>query len=402
MRWLLLVTVLGACSIPGKNRISAGGGGDDDGGMTSTGDDGGTGGGDDGGITGESDASPPPPLVLELTSQPPQMGNQPDVTFGFAANQPADLQCRIDAQPFVSCPGPTQDFKGLPDGAHSFDLQGTAGAQMASIPTYNFSISTVGPELALTSYPDPEWKSRTVTFAFTIGDAVPATVMCQVDSGNAEACTSPFTTTLPQDGSHSFILSAQDSLGNPSTTSYTWTIDTVAPTLTITQRDLYTPPFPSYTTNKQPVFYFSTNDPTAATTCKVDSNNPFACTTGVTLGPLTDGTHTFSVFATDPAGNQNEASNTWGQDTVGPSITSFVADCTGGAPNAYATWTATDAVSGVASCTCGYGGGGTTSCTTGGWHGEGIAGTLSVYCTDNAGNKGPTKTQNFVTLCNLQ
>ena len=250
--------------------------------------------------------------------------------------------------------------------------------------------------------PELHSSSRSATFDFTIGDAVASTVMCNVGAG-AQACTSPFATTLTADGPYTFSLSAQDSLGNPSTTSYTWTIDTVAPAVTITQRDLYTPPFPTYSANKEPVFQFSTNDSTAVTTCQVDSNTPFACASSATLGPLTDASHTFYVTAEDPAGNTGSTSSTWIQDTTPPVISSFVTSCDGGSPNAYATWTATD-VAGVANCTCSYTGGGTTSCTTSGWHGEGVAGTLRVYCTDVLGNVNSNlaKTANFVTICNNQ
>jgi hypothetical protein len=119
--------------------------------------------------------------------------------------------------------------------SHAFDLRGTAGTETASVPTYSFAIDTSGPALALTSKPVPDSNVSAPTFAFTTGDATAASITCQIDSGNPQACSSPFPAPALADDQHGFTLRGTDSLGNKATTSYTWMIDTVAPVVTLGQ-----------------------------------------------------------------------------------------------------------------------------------------------------------------------
>lgn len=380
MRFLICAVALGACSIPSKERSTGDGGvGGDD---ASIGD----GNSGDGGTTGTDGGTMQPPLVLQVTSEPPQLGNQSTVTFAFSANQPATLECRIDAAAYTLCPGPTQMFSNLVDGAHTFDLRGTAGTETASVPTYSFSIDTSGPALALTSKPVPDSNVSAPTFAFTTGDATAASITCQIDSGNPQACSSPFPAPALADGQHGFTLRGTDSLGNSSTTSYTWMIDTVAPVVTLGQVP------PPYSNVRSPVFTFSTTE--GVTYCSFDSATPSPCTSGNAFGPFADGAHTLQVSATDGAGNTGKTSDfIWTVDATGPIVTTPVADCTSGLE---VTWSATDATTSVASCTCTYPGT-TESCTTSSWHGvgTGVLSTFFVYCTDIVGNNSVTKTLKF-------
>lgn len=75
--------------------------------------------------------------------------------------------------------------------------------------------------------------SNTASPAFTFSATEPATFQCKLDSGAYTACTSPFTYTGVPDGSHTFTVRAIDRAGNidASPATYTWTVDTVAPTV---------------------------------------------------------------------------------------------------------------------------------------------------------------------------
>jgi hypothetical protein len=72
--------------------------------------------------------------------------------------------------------------------------------------------------------------------------------------------------------------------------------DTVAPVTTI----LTTPTNPSSVPN--PTFTFSADESPVTFTCKLDAAAPATCTSPTTLS-VGNGPHTFTVFATDPAGN---------------------------------------------------------------------------------------------------
>ena len=87
---------------------------------------------------------------------------------------------------------------------------------------------TPPPAPAITDQPPTVSNSTTATFSFT--DSQPGvTFQCTVDRVSS-TCTSPFTSGVLADGSHTFTVWALDPAGNVSSgTSYTWTSDTTAP-----------------------------------------------------------------------------------------------------------------------------------------------------------------------------
>ena len=113
------------------------------------------------------------------------------------------------------------------------------------------------------------------------------------------------------DGSHTFSVEAKDTAGNIGTpATFTWTLDTTAPTVSFQQ----TPANPSNSASAR--FAFTASD--GALTCKLDSGAFAACSSPDTLTGLADGSHTFTVHATDTAGNVGTASFTWLIDTTPP------------------------------------------------------------------------------------
>src|SRR5207253_3511501 len=92
--------------------------------------------------------------------------------------------------------------------------------------------------------------------------------------------------------------------------SYTWTVDTTAPTASITA----SPSNPS--NNASPNFSFS-SEAGATFQCALDGAAFASCTSPKSYSSLADGSHTFQVKATDTAGNTGTAaSHTWTVDTT--------------------------------------------------------------------------------------
>jgi hypothetical protein len=59
----------------------------------------------------------------------------------------------------------------------------------------------------------------------------------------------------------------------------------------------------------------------ANSTCKLDNQTPYTCTSVVTIGPVGDGTHTVTIWSTDKAGNvESTATFTWSVDSTPPTI----------------------------------------------------------------------------------
>src|SRR5207247_4439149 len=141
-----------------------------------------------------------------------------------------------------------------------------------------------------------------------------STLECGLHGGAFAACSSPATYNGLLDGPHAFKVRAKDQAGNQGNeASFNWTIDTQAPDTLIDT----TPA--KFTNSNTATFAFHATE-AATFTCQLDNQTPGACTSPVTYNGLDDGSHTFTVTATDAAGNadQSPASFTWVIDTVKP------------------------------------------------------------------------------------
>lgn len=128
--------------------------------------------------------------------------------------------------------------------------------------------------------------------------------------------------------------------------------DTTAPSVTITAH-------PANPTSRTAAgFSFSATDPDNAPgdltfACKLDTGSFAPCTSPQSYaGPLADGTHTFAVHASDPAGNvSSDATYSWLVDTTPPLIAPSVSGTQGSngwyTSNVGVSWTVVDAESGI-------------------------------------------------------
>ncbi|HZJ29427.1 MAG TPA: hypothetical protein VFD37_05510, partial [Solirubrobacterales bacterium] len=116
------------------------------------------------------------------------------------------------------------------------------------------------------------------------------------------------------DGEHTFEVRATDEDGtDPTPASYTWTVDTIAPTVTIASA----PDDPSHGASASFSFHADENgvsfECSRAATGEEDDFSP--CTSTKTYNDLPDSEHTFKVRGADPAGNRGDpATYTWQVD----------------------------------------------------------------------------------------
>ncbi|MEO0336283.1 MAG: hypothetical protein AAF202_07805, partial [Pseudomonadota bacterium] len=96
--------------------------------------------------------------------------------------------------------------------------------------------------------------------------------------------------------------------------SHDWYVDSLAPVVEITSG----PKDPSTTTDAK--FEFTVNDPTAVTTCRLNSASPVPCQTGMVF-QAQQGQNQFQVIARDRLGNTGTSRiYTWFVDSVPPSV----------------------------------------------------------------------------------
>jgi hypothetical protein len=98
---------------------------------------------------------------------------------------------------------------------------GSLGANKAIV------IDGVPPAVTITSPANGSTIGPRVTFAWTVDDGSAAT--CRIDTGPSQACTSPFSTNLP-DGPHTFSVTAIDGTGNIGSDLNNFTVQCVAQT----------------------------------------------------------------------------------------------------------------------------------------------------------------------------
>ena len=157
---------------------------------------------------------------------------------------------------------------------------------------------TTAPTVSLTARPASPTSLTSATFGFRASEPG-ATFSCRLDGAAWTACTSPRAYDGLAVGTHAFAVRATDRAGNvgPAATAG-WRIvpppDTTAPTATITGTQI---------SGGSASFTFTANEADATFACSLDGAPAGACTSPAAYTGLAPGNHTFSVRATDAAGN---------------------------------------------------------------------------------------------------
>jgi hypothetical protein len=273
------------------------------------------------------DSTPPPqPTITTSTASPT---NQATASFSFSdAEAGVSFLCKLDGAAFASCTSP-KSYSGLAGGAHSFQVEAKDAAGNVSAPaSFAWTVDlTPPPAPSLTSTPSSPSNQSSASFSFSDSESG-VSFLCKLDSGAYAPCTSPQPYPGLGAGSHTFKVEAKDAAGNLSTESaFTWTVD------------LTPPPPPSIsahpanpTAQTAANFSFGDGESGVAFGCQLDVGVPAPCTSPKAYATLGDGSHTFTVYAKDAAGNQSPGTGfTWTVDTTPPTpptITAYPASPT--------------------------------------------------------------------------
>ena len=183
------------------------------------------------------------------------------------------------------------------------DLAGNA-ASACSATSVSYTQDSIAPPVpVLVGGPVGLVASASAVFTFTDSEAG-VSFRCSRDGVAPSACSSPISFAALAEGAHTFAVHAVDPAGNVSgPASRAWTVDTVAPTTSITS------PVGSEVNVANPTFGFAASEPGSTMTCSLDGAVAAPCTTSTvqTSSGLAGGLHSFTVRATDPAGNTGPA-----------------------------------------------------------------------------------------------
>lgn len=261
------------------------------------------------------DTTPPP--APSIDTQPPNPSGSSDASFTFHDPEPGvTISCRHDGLPFADCSSGSQSYGGLPDGLHTFDVQARdAAGNPSGVASYSWAIDASPPSPpTITSAPANPSGSGDATFTFS-GDGDPtASLLCQIDNGTFTDCSSGSKSYagLP-DGPRTFGVKEVDKFGHSSgVTTYTWTIDTVHPLVTLTDKP------PLLTNRTTASLSFTANQPASTFQCRLDGGSFDGCTSPRLYNGLGNGSHTFAVRAKSLGNVGLTTTYTWRVDTVPP------------------------------------------------------------------------------------
>ena len=171
------------------------------------------------------------------------------------------------------------------------------------------------PETEIASGPAALTTATTASFAFSASEP-DSSFACKLDNGGWSSCASPESYASLALGIHQFSVRATDTAGNVDQTpaTHSWVVlalpppaDTTAP-----QTQVDSGPVAS-TTETTATFTFSASESGSSFACKLDSGSWANCASPKDYADLAIGTHTFSVRATDAAGNADSspATRSW-------------------------------------------------------------------------------------------
>ena len=263
------------------------------------------------------DLTPPDTLI---NSSPANPTNQTAATFGFVATEAGSFfQCSLDGSPFINCVSGST-YPALGEGPHSFSVRATDAANNSD-PTpavFNWEVDLTPPNTVISAAPTDPSNSASATFIFDATETGSA-FTCSLDGGAFSSCASPANYSGLAEGPHTFNVIATDSAGNsdPTPATHDWTVDTTPPETTISS----TPADPTNQTTAQ--FVFDSNEAGSIFECSLDGGATSACVSPRSFTGLAEGAHTFSVQATDLAGNTDAtpASFDWTVDLTPPVVT---------------------------------------------------------------------------------
>ncbi|RPH69297.1 hypothetical protein EHM76_07215, partial [bacterium] len=220
--------------------------------------------------------------------------------------------------------------------------------------SFNWNVDTISPIASINTAIDgnnrivtngSSTKSNAMMFEFSGNDTGVGInhLECSLDGASFSICSTPVQITSADllDGSHSFMVVAQDNVGNIMTAPvlFNWTVDTLPPTTAInTAIDGNNGTLVSgdITNSTSIDFTFSGNDRginenngvgIKQIQCSIDNSNFTECVSPIEYDNLSDGNHSLLILSEDNVGNRGQvpSSFNWTIDTEAPSTSIFSA-----------------------------------------------------------------------------
>ncbi len=255
---------------------------------------------------GESTAPDTTPPDTTISDGPSGATSSTDATFTFESSEPGStFQCQLDGGGLEQCDDGDATYSGLADGAHTFTVVATDAAGNAGPPpaTRTWTVDTTPPDTTNANGPSGYVPVNDLQFEFSGADdgSGVASFECRLDSGAWSACASPYSANDLPEGNRAFAVRAIDAAGNvdPTPDVRLFIVDTVVPNTSLDSHPA------EFTSSNTVQFTFSSDDPTAEFRCLLNGSGLTTCASPHGYGGLAEGSYRFTVWAVDPAGNQD-------------------------------------------------------------------------------------------------
>ncbi|HEY7587508.1 MAG TPA: Ig-like domain-containing protein [Thermoplasmata archaeon] len=186
----------------------------------------------------------------------------------------------------------------LSDGAQTITATATDAAGNHATVTRSVTVDTTAPGITLTAPAEPLTNSDSVVVSGIVSDPG-ASVTVNGNAATVNPTTGAFTTTLTlADGVQTITVVATDDAGNEGTATAIITVDTAAPSVTVSA------PADGFDTDTSTVVVSGTvDDPTATVLVNGQAIHPSATGAWSAMIALAEGDNAITVSAIDPAGN---------------------------------------------------------------------------------------------------
>ncbi|MGK2877925.1 MAG: hypothetical protein ACSLFF_05055, partial [Solirubrobacterales bacterium] len=215
----------------------------------------------------------------------------------------ASVTCTLDGVAYTPCAAGTVSLSGLTSAVHTFavtqiDAAGNVGSA-ASVAWEVIGGAINAP--TITAGPAAGGFVSSTSASFTFASSTSGvTYECHLDAAAYSACTSPQAYSSLTQGSHTFYVRARNTVGTYSSeTTRQWTVDTVLPVNPGISLDSPTSS-PTQSPNASISF---TGEAGATFFGRLDAASFAVVSSPVALSSLADGSHTYSVYQVDQAGN---------------------------------------------------------------------------------------------------
>lgn len=246
-----------------------------------------------------------PTPTVTLTSGPSGTTSSTNASFDFTCDGGGcTFECQLDSAAIAGCTSP-KAYSGLGNGNHTFKVRAVRFGVASAFASRSWTVDTSAPTTNITSAPAAASKSTSASFAFSCNEGS-CTFECRIDSSALANCTSPTSYTALANGTHTFEVRAKDAVGIVGPfASFTWKVDTVAPTTSIA-----TGPAPE--SGNIARFTFSSNETPVTYECMLDDATAYAaCPNPYSINALALGAHSLKVRAKDAAGNVDAQPESW-------------------------------------------------------------------------------------------